>query len=111
MQVMHLVREGIRARDVMTAAAFENAIATDMAIGGSTNTVLHLPAIANDAGVSLPLELFDQVSSRTPYLVKLSPSGPHHMQDLNEAGGIPAVMAELLSQDLLHSDESRFVIL
>jgi dihydroxy-acid dehydratase len=75
-----------------------------MAIGGSTNTALHLPAIAHEAGVPLPLELFDSVSRRTPYLVKLSPSGPHHMQDLDEAGGIPAVMAELLAKDLLHGD-------
>ena len=103
-RVLHLIREGIRARDVMTADAFENAIATDMAIGGSTNTVLHLPAIAYEVGVSLPLELFDEVSSRTPYLVKLSPSGSHHMQDLNEAGGIPAVLAELLGHSLLHGE-------
>ena len=103
-RVLHLIREGIRARDVMTADAFENAIATDMAIGGSTNTVLHLPAIAYEVGVSLPLELFDEVSSRTPYLVKLSPSGSHHMQDLNEAGGIPAVLAELLGHNLLHGE-------
>ena len=101
MQIMDLVRAGISARDVMTPAAFENAIATDMAIGGSTNTVLHLLAIANDAGVDLPLELFDEVSGRTPYLVKLSPSGPHHMQDLDEAGGVHAVLAELLSKGLL----------
>ncbi|MEA3342218.1 MAG: dihydroxy-acid dehydratase [Chloroflexota bacterium] len=102
MQVMSLVRDDIRPRDIMTEAAFENAIAVDMAIGGSTNTVLHLPAIAHDAGVPLPLEKFDALSGRTPYLVKLSPSGPHHMQDLNEAGGIPAVMAELLRHGALH---------
>ena len=105
MQILHLVREGVLPSDVMTAAAFENAIAVDMAIGGSTNTALHLPAIAHDAGVSLPLELFDAVSSRTPYLVKLSPSGPHHMQDLDESGGVPAVMAELHRHDLLHGGE------
>jgi len=105
MQIMHLVREDILPRDIMTEAAFENSIAVDMAIGGSTNTVLHLPAIAHDAGVALPLDKFDAVSSRTPYLVKLSPSGPHHMQDLNEAGGVPAVMAELLRYNLLHSEE------
>ncbi|HEV59047.1 MAG TPA: dihydroxy-acid dehydratase, partial [Phycisphaerales bacterium] len=104
MQVMTLVREGIRPRDVMTEAAFENGIAVDMAIGGSTNTVLHLPAIAHEAGVSLPLDTFDAVSDRTPYLVKLSPSGPHHMQDLDEAGGIPAVMAALLRQGCLHGE-------
>jgi len=101
MQVMHLVEEGVRPRDVMTGTAFENAIAVDMAIGGSTNTVLHLPAVANAANVSLALNTFDEVSRRTPYLVKLSPSGPHHMQDLHEAGGIPAVMAELDRHGLL----------
>jgi dihydroxy-acid dehydratase len=104
MQVMNLVRDGVCPRDIMTEAAFENAIAVDMAIGGSTNTVLHLPAVAHDAGVPLPLEKFDALSSRTPYLVKLSPSGPHHMQDLDEAGGIPAVMAELLRHGALHGD-------
>lgn len=104
MQVLRLVHEDILPRDVMTEAAFENAIAVDMAIGGSTNTVLHLPAIAHEAGVPLPLERFDVASSRTPYLVKLSPSGPHHMQDLDEAGGVPAVMAELLHHNLLQGD-------
>jgi len=104
MQVMQLVHEGILPCDVMTEAAFENAIAVDMAIGGSTNTVLHLPAVAHDANIRLPLDTFDAVSGRTPYLVKLSPSGPHHMQDLNEAGGIPAVMAELLRHGVLHGE-------
>ncbi|MGC9348609.1 MAG: dihydroxy-acid dehydratase, partial [Anaerolineae bacterium] len=104
MQVMQLVAADARPRDIMTQAAFENAIATDMAIGGSTNTVLHLPAVAHDAGVELPLELFDEISGRTPYMVKLSPAGPHHMQDLDEAGGIAAVMAELLENGLLKGD-------
>jgi dihydroxy-acid dehydratase len=105
MQIMHLVEHNLCPRDIMTRGAFENAIAVDMAIGGSTNTVLHLPAVAHGADVPLPLETFDAVSSRTPYLVKLSPSGPHHMQDLDEAGGIPAVMAELHSGGLLNGDE------
>ncbi len=104
MQIMALLAANLRPRDVLTAAAFENAIAVDMAIGGSTNTVLHLPAIAHDAGLTLPLDTFDAISRRTPYLVKLSPSGPHFMQDLDEAGGIPAVMAELLGQGCLHGD-------
>jgi len=104
MQVMALLDAEIRPHDIMTAAAFENAIAVDMAIGGSTNTVLHLPAVADAAGISLPLNTFDDVSARTPYLVKLSPSGPYHMQDLDEAGGIPAVMAELHSGGRLHGD-------
>jgi dihydroxy-acid dehydratase len=101
MRALALVERGLRPRDIMTEAAFRNAISVDMAIGGSTNTVLHLPAIAHDAGVDLPLELFDAISARTPYLVKLVPSGPHHIQDLDEAGGVPAVMAELLSLGLL----------
>jgi dihydroxy-acid dehydratase len=104
MRVMDLVEEDLRPRDVMSEAAFENAIAVDMAIGGSTNTVLHLPAVAHAAGVSLSLETFDAVSRRTPYLVKLSPSGSHHMEDLDEAGGIPAVMAELHRGHLLQGD-------
>ena len=104
MQIMTLVESDVRPWDVMTENAFENAIAVDMAIGGSTNTVLHLPAVAHEAGISLPLNTFDVVSARTPYLVKLSPSGPHHMQDLDEAGGIPAVMAELLAGERLHGD-------
>ncbi len=101
-QVMELVARGIRPREVMTEAAFENAIAVDMALGGSTNTVLHLLAIAHAAGIDLPLDRFDRISARTPYLVKLSPSGPHHMQDLDEAGGVPAVMAELHRGGLIH---------
>jgi len=103
-QIMQLVEEELLPRDIMTQAAFDNAIAVDMAIGGSTNTVLHLSAIAREAGVSLSLERFDVISRRTPYLIKLSPSGPHHMQDLDEAGGIPAVMVELLSNNLLHGE-------
>jgi dihydroxy-acid dehydratase len=104
MQILELIADDVRPRDIMTQAAFENAIATDMAIGGSTNTVLHLPAVAHDAGVELPLDLFDEISGRTPYMVKLSPAGPHHMQDLDEAGGIAAVMAELLENGLVNGD-------
>ncbi len=104
MQVMHLVDIDLKPRDIMTEAAFDNAIATDMAIGGSTNTVLHLPAVANDAGLKLSLATFDAISQRTPYLVKLSPSGDHHMQDLNEAGGIPAVMSLLLKKGVIHGE-------
>jgi len=104
MQILKLVEANVCPRDIMTLQAFENAIATDMAIGGSTNTVLHLPAIAYDAGIDLPLSLFDAISNRTPYLVKLSPSGPHHMQDLDEAGGIPTVMAQLMEKDVINGD-------
>ncbi len=102
MQIMLLVREEIQPRQILTEEAFENAIAVDMAIGGSTNTVLHLPAIAHEVGQQLSLEVFDTISSRTPYLVKLRPSGADHMEDLDEAGGVSAVMGELLGQNLLH---------
>lgn len=102
--ITDLIDRGIKPRDIMADAAFENAIATDMALGGSTNTVLHLLAIAHAAGVELPLDRFGKISARTPYLVKLSPSGPYHMQDLDEAGGVPAVMAGLLSGGLIHGD-------
>jgi len=102
--VMQLVEDDLVPREILTREAFENAIAVDMAIGGSTNTVLHLPAVAHAADVTLPLALFDRISHRTPCLVKLSPSGPHHMEDLDRAGGISAVMGELLSADLLHGN-------
>jgi len=104
--VMRLVAEGIGARRILTLGAFENAIAVDMAIGGSTNTVLHLPAIAHAAGLSLPLATFDRISQRTPCLAKLSPSGPHHMEDLHRAGGVSEVMKRLLDAGLLRGDET-----
>lgn len=100
-QIMELVRENIRPLDIMTVAAFRNAIAVDMAIGGSTNTVLHLPAIAHEAGLTLPLELFEEISQQTPYLTKMSPGGSHYLQDLYEAGGISAVMKELTKKGLI----------
>lgn len=95
MAVIELLKKNIRPRDIMTLKAFKNAITVDMAIGGSSNTALHLPAIAHEAGVELPLDLFDKISKKTPYLTKLSPGGTHHIIDLNEAGGISAVMHEL----------------
>lgn len=104
MRVMDLVAANLCPRDVMTEAAFENAIAVDMALGGSTNTVLHLPAVAYDAGVKLSLETFNKISKHTPYLIKLSPTGAHHIQDLDEAGGVPAVMAELNRKGIIHGD-------
>jgi dihydroxy-acid dehydratase len=100
-QVMELWRQNIRPRDILTWEAFLNALAVDMALGCSTNTVLHLPAIAYEAGVELPLKLFAEISARTPNLCRLSPAGPHHMEDFHAAGGVPAVMAELASHDLL----------
>jgi dihydroxy-acid dehydratase len=95
MKIMSLVEKDIKPRDIATIDAFENAITVDMAIGASTNTVLHLPAIANEAGIKLPLDLFDKISKKTPNLCKISPAGFHHMEDLYKAGGIYAVMSEL----------------
>lgn len=102
--IMDLVRKDIKPRDIMTLESFENAIAVDMAIGGSTNTVLHLPAIAHEAGIELPLEKFDEISRKAAYICKMSPGGTYHMQDLNEAGGICAVMKELTKLNIIHTD-------
>ena len=95
MRVVKLVEENLRPRDIMTEAAFANAIHVDMAIAGSTNTTLHLPAIANELGIPLPLKKFDEISKTTPNLCHISPNGVHHMDDLYRAGGIYAVMHEL----------------
>lgn len=102
--ILGMVVNDLKPCDIMTMKAFENAIAVDMGIGGSSNTVLHLTAIAYEAGINLPLALFDQISNRTPYITKLSPTGVHHLQDLNEAGGIPAVMKELAKAGVIHND-------
>jgi dihydroxy-acid dehydratase len=104
MRVMELFNEGITPRSVLTREAFENAITVDMAIGGSSNTILHLMAIAAEAGVDLDLDTFDQIGRRTPRLCDLSPGGRHHLEDLYQAGGIQAVMKELASRDLLHAE-------
>ncbi len=101
MRVMELLRKGIRPLDILTQEAFENAITVDMAMAGSTNTVLHLPAIANEAGIKLDLSLFDEINERTPCLTKLAPSGTYHMEDLHFAGGIPAMMKELSRKGLI----------
>jgi dihydroxy-acid dehydratase len=103
-RVMDLVSKDVRPRDILTHEAFENAITVDMGMAGSTNTVLHLPAIAHEAGIDLPLDLFDEISGRTPYIAKLSPSGVHHMEDLHEAGGIPALMKELAGKGLIRGE-------
>ncbi|HEX7539457.1 MAG TPA: dihydroxy-acid dehydratase [Syntrophales bacterium] len=95
MKIMELLKKNIRPRDIATLAAFKNAIAVDMALGGSTNTVLHLPAIAHEAGIRLDLELFNQIGAKTPNLCKLSPAGAHHIEDLDTAGGVQAVMKEI----------------
>ena len=99
MAVMNLFHEEILPRDIATRKAFENAIAVDMALGCSTNTVLHVPAIAREAEVDLDLNLFDEVSMRVPHLCSLIPGGPHSLQQLDEAGGVQAVMAELLKTE------------
>jgi len=99
--VMALLEKGISPRDIMTPEAFENALSVDMALGCSTNTVLHVLAIAYEAGVKLELDKFNEISARTPHLCSLSPGGSHHLQDLDEAGGIPAVMNELMKHGLL----------
>ncbi|MGO0832096.1 dihydroxy-acid dehydratase [Clostridioides difficile] len=95
MYVMELLKNDIKPRDILTIDAFKNAIAVDMAMAGSTNTVLHLPAIAYELGIELNLNFFDEISEKTPCLTKLSPSGKHHIEDLHMAGGIPAIMNEL----------------
>lgn len=105
MRIMDLVNNNIRIKDIVNFRSFENAIAVDMAIGASTNTVLHLPAIANEAGINLTLDVFDSISKKVPNLCKISPAGIHRMEDLDVAGGIPAVMKELLDAGLLHPDE------
>ncbi|HHY38174.1 MAG TPA: dihydroxy-acid dehydratase [Clostridia bacterium] len=102
--VMELQRLGITSRKIMTEKAFENALSLDMALGCSTNTVLHLTAIAVEAGVEFDLNTVEKVSGRVPQLVKLSPAGEHRLVDLDRAGGIPALMAELLRGELIHRD-------
>lgn len=94
-QVVELLRRGIRPSSIMTRAAFENAVIVDLALGGSTNTVLHLPAIAHEVGIKLCLDVFDRLSRRTPHICDLRPSGKHTMLDLERAGGVPAVMKRL----------------
>jgi len=107
MKIMEMVKNNVSIKDITTMKSFENAIAVDMAIGASTNTVLHLPAIAHEAGIDLTLDLFDSISKKIPNLCKISPAGSHHMEDLDRAGGIPAVMKELCQADLLHKNEKN----
>ena len=103
MAVMELLKKDIKPRDIVTQASVTNAVTMDMALGCSTNTVLHLPAIFAEAGLTLSLDIFDQVSARTPNLCKLSPAGHHHIEDLHRAGGIPAVMNALVKRNLIDS--------
>jgi dihydroxy-acid dehydratase len=101
LKVMELVNKQILPRDIATAAAFKNAMAVDMALGCSTNTVLHVPAIAKEAGIDLSLDLFNEISNKTPHLCSMSPGGPHHLEDLDAAGGVPGVMKTLLAGGLV----------
>ena len=101
MQVMELLRRNIRPRDILTEKAFINALTVDMALGCSTNTMLHLPAIAHEVGIDLNLDIANEISARTPNLCHLAPAGPTYMEDLNAAGGVYAVMKELTKLGLL----------
>ncbi len=104
MKIMELVEKDIKPSDILTNEAFENALTVDMALGCSTNSVLHLPAIANEIGIEINLDIINEISSRTPNLCKLAPAGKYHIQDLYNAGGVQAVMSELAKKDLLHMD-------
>jgi len=103
-QVIRLMENGIKPRDIMTYEAFENAVTTVCAMGGSTNSVLHLPAIAHEAGVKLSIDEFDRISRRTPHIVDMRPGGRYVMVDLDRVGGVPAVLKKLLEAGLLHGD-------
>jgi dihydroxy-acid dehydratase len=101
-QIIELIKKNLRPRDIMTLDAFKNAIAVDMAFGGSSNTALHLPAIAHEGGITLPLALFDEISEKVPHICNMSPAGPHHLEDLFEAGGVYGIMKELTKKNLIN---------
>ncbi len=104
MQIMKLVEKNIKPRDIMNEKAFRNALTMDMALGCSTNSMLHLPAIAHEAGVEITLDMANEISDKTPNLCHLAPAGPNYIEELNEAGGIPAVMSEIKKLGLLELD-------
>ncbi len=104
MKIMELVKEDLRPREIMTKEAFENALKVDMALGGSSNTILHVLAIAHEAGVVLTLDEINQIAAKTPQLCKLSPAGSNHVEVLDRAGGVSAVMKELMEHGFLHKD-------
>ena len=104
MQIMELIRKDIKPRDIMSEKAFENALTIDMALGGSTNTLLHLPAIAHECDVNMDLDRVNSISDRTPNICHLAPAGPWYIEDLNRAGGMCAVMHEINTLGLLHTD-------
>ncbi len=102
--VMNLVEKNIRPRDILTVDAFKNAVAVDLVLGGSTNTSLHLPAIAWAAGLELPLDIFNEIGAKVPHLCSMSPGGAHHIEDLWRAGGVQALMAQLLEAGLINGE-------
>ena len=104
MQVMEVLKAGLKPKDIMTREAFENAVAVDMALGGSSNTALHLPAIAHEAGVKLTLDDFNEIAKKTPQLCKLSPSGEYFIEDLYRAGGVTGVMKRMYENGALHGE-------
>jgi len=104
LKVMELLRRNIRPRDIAVQEAFLNAIAVDMALGCSTNTILHVPAIAHEAGISIPQDLFQEVADRVPHICNMSPAGPHHLDDLDRAGGVQGVMKRLAEKMLVNPD-------
>jgi len=104
MRIMNLVKQDLRPSKILTKKTFENAVTVDMAFGGSTNTTLHLLAIAREAGIQLSLQTFNEISERTPHLCNMSPGGPHHLSELHQAGGIPALMLELSRGGLIHQE-------
>ncbi|MCX5807388.1 MAG: dihydroxy-acid dehydratase [Proteobacteria bacterium] len=101
-KIVELIKKNIKPRDIMTLDSFKNAITVDMAFGGSSNTALHLPAIAHEGGITLPLALFDEISEKVPHICNMSPAGPHHLEDLNEAGGVYGIMKELSRKNLIN---------
>jgi dihydroxy-acid dehydratase len=112
-RIVDLIVNGVTPRDIVTEASFRNAIILDMLIGGSTNTALHLPAIAHEAGIALPLTLFDELSAQTPHITSLNPSGPYTMSDLDAAGGVPGLMKRartLLLNEMTCSGKSVYEI-
>ena len=103
-KILELIKKDIKPRDVMTMDAFKNAITVDMAFGGSSNTALHLPAIAHEGSIKLELSLFDEISEKVPHLCNMSPAGSHHLEDLNDAGGVFAIMKELSKKNLIRKE-------
>jgi len=102
MTILSLVEKDLKPRDIITFDAFRNAITVDMAFGGSSNTALHLPALAHEAGLTVPLDLFDEIAETTPHICLMSPAGPHHLEDLHGAGGVYAIMNQLSKKGLIN---------